>query len=92
MLLAVGGESRKIVLGEVPPACSEQDRDSAQDVAAQCVQGNIQPKNNISIKRNIVQKERNNPIPYPRLKTTNCSEQEVAKPANCKLIIIILYF
>lgn len=35
MLLAVGGESRRIVLGEVPPKQSEQEQEPAQDVAAQ---------------------------------------------------------
>lgn len=37
MLLAVGGEPRRIVLGEVPPAQAEQvqEQESAQDVAAQ---------------------------------------------------------
>lgn len=35
MLLAVGGESRRIVLGEVPPAQPEQEQEPAQDVAAQ---------------------------------------------------------
>lgn len=35
MLLAVGGESRRIVLGEVPPAKPEQEQEPAQDVAAQ---------------------------------------------------------
>lgn len=38
MLLAVGGESRRIVLGEVPPVQSEQEQESAQDVAAQWLQ------------------------------------------------------
>lgn len=35
MLLAVGGESRRIVLGEVPPVQAEQEQEPAQDVAAQ---------------------------------------------------------
>lgn len=35
MLLAVGGESRRIVLGEVPPVQPEQEQEPAQDVAAQ---------------------------------------------------------
>lgn len=35
MLLAVGGESRRIILGEVPPAKPEQEQEPAQDVAAQ---------------------------------------------------------
>lgn len=35
MLLAVGGESRRITLGEVPPAKTEQELEPAQDVAAQ---------------------------------------------------------
>lgn len=38
MLLAVGGESRRIVLGEVPPARAEQEQEPAQDVAAQWLQ------------------------------------------------------
>lgn len=35
MLLAVGGEPRRIVLGEVPPVEIEQVQEPAQDVAAQ---------------------------------------------------------
>jgi hypothetical protein len=39
MLLAVGSDSKKVILGEVPP-CLEQEQDSVQDVAAQYVQEN----------------------------------------------------
>lgn len=34
-LMIVGGESRMIVLGEVPPSQPEQEQEPAQDVAAQ---------------------------------------------------------
>lgn len=42
MLLAVGGESRRIVLGEVPPIQPEQEQEPAQDVAAQWLQSDDQ--------------------------------------------------
>lgn len=44
MLLAVGGESRRIVLGEVPPARTEQEQEPAQDVAAQWLQHEDTPQ------------------------------------------------
>lgn len=37
-----GGESRMIVLGEVPPSQPEQEQESAQDVAAQWLQSEDQ--------------------------------------------------
>lgn len=37
-MLVVGGESRMIVLGEVPPSQPEQVQEPAQDVAAQWLQ------------------------------------------------------
>lgn len=38
MLPTAGGESRMIVLGEVPPSQPEQEQEPAQDVAAQWLQ------------------------------------------------------
>lgn len=38
ILPIVGGESRMIVLGEVPPSQPEQEQEPAQDVAAQWLQ------------------------------------------------------
>lgn len=42
MLPTVGGESRMIVLGEVPPSQPEQEHEPAQDVAAQWLQSENQ--------------------------------------------------
>lgn len=54
MLLAVGGEARRIVLGEVPPAQVEHIQEPAQDVAAQWHQQEGQESH---------------PIPQPRPRT-----------------------
>lgn len=64
MLLAVGGESRRIVLGEVPPARTEQEQEPAQDVAAQWLHDDSQEKNRDS-KINALSKPKI-PVPQPR--------------------------
>ena len=68
MLLAVGGESRRIVLGEVPPARAEQEHEQepAQDVAAQWLhQENTQEKNDNSGSTSNEPKAKI-PVPQPR--------------------------
>ncbi|XP_051157327.1 protein spire isoform X3 [Leptopilina boulardi] len=60
----VGGESRRIVLGEVPPARTEQEQEPAQDVAAQWLHDDSQEKNRDS-KINALSKPKM-PVPQPR--------------------------
>ncbi|XP_047352444.1 uncharacterized protein LOC124950158 [Vespa velutina] len=68
MLLAVGGESRRIVLGEVPPIQPEQEQEPAQDVAAQWLQSDDQTTTTTTT--NATKTNRSTPglvpIPQPR--------------------------
>lgn len=91
MLLAVGGESRRIVLGEVPPAKSEQEQEvvgSAQDVAAQwqMSEGQARENPNVPAPRVIHSSASGKtskhafPVPLPR---QNIGKAEDAK--NCEM-------
>lgn len=77
MLLAVGGESRRIVLGEVPPARTEQEQEPAQDVAAQWLHEESLEKNRDlkSIAAGNLSKPKI-PVPQPR--------SRIGKPEEAK--------
>ena len=81
MLPIVGGESRMIVLGEVPPSQPEQEQEPAQDVAAQWLQTENQTNTTVTTTvgtitniPTIASRNRTNvpPVPQPR--------QRIGKP------------
>ncbi|CAD1474377.1 unnamed protein product [Heterotrigona itama] len=83
ILPIVGGESRMIVLGEVPPSQPEQEQEPAQDVAAQWLQ--TENQTNAAVTANNVpataSRNRTNvpPVPQPRQRI---GKPEIRVPGN----------
>ncbi|XP_020293014.1 protein spire isoform X2 [Pseudomyrmex gracilis] len=80
----VGGESRMIVLGEVPPSQPEQEQESAQDVAAQWLQSEDQKTTSTAGGVLAASRRRQNmpPVPQPRQRTVKERLDLRVQPSN----------